>query len=101
MLGQMGFFVKFAGKEIEDPRPRERYVAEAKRLLAVIDGRLAGRDWVCGEYSIADMAIAPWLNALDFYGAKDLVGYNQLANVPNYVERFFARPAVQKGRSVP
>jgi GSH-dependent disulfide-bond oxidoreductase len=101
MLGQMAFFVKYAGKEIEDPRPRERYVGEAKRLLNVIDGRLAGREWVAGEYSIADMAIAPWLNAIDFMGAKELVGYGALKNIPAYVERFYARPAVAKGKSIP
>jgi GSH-dependent disulfide-bond oxidoreductase len=101
MLGQLGFFVKFAGKDIEDPRPRERYIAEAKRLLAVLDKQLEGKDWVMGEYSIADIAIAPWVFSLEFYGAKGLVGYDSLKNVPAYVERFFARPAVQRGKDIP
>ncbi len=101
MLGQLGFFVKFAGSEIEDPRPRERYVAEAKRLLNVLEGELAGKEWIAGDYSIADMAIAPWLAALDFYGAKEIVGWDDLKNVPAYLERFLARPAVQKGRATP
>lgn len=101
MLGQMGFFVKFAGAEIEDPRPRERYVNEAKRLLAVLEKELSDRDWIAGEYSIADIAIAPWLNALAFYGAQELVGWDSLPNLQAYVERFKARPAVQKGMNTP
>ncbi|EBA12002.1 glutathione S-transferase family protein [Roseobacter sp. CCS2] len=101
MLGQMGFFYKFAGKDIEDPRPRERYRDEAIRLLAVLEKELDGKDWIVGDYSIADMAIAPWLNALEFYGTKDVVGYNDLKNVPAYVERFFARPAVAKAKRIP
>ena len=101
MLGQMGFFYKFAGSQIEDPRPRERYRDEAIRLLAVLDKELEGKDWLLGAYSIADMAIAPWLNALEFYGTKDVVGYHDLKNVPAYVERFYARPAVAKAKSIP
>ncbi len=101
MLGQMGFFYKFAGKDIEDARPRERYRDEAIRLLAVLDKELTGKDWIAGDYSIADMAIAPWLNALEFYGTKDVVGYHDLKNVPTYVERFFARPAVAKAKRIP
>ena len=101
MFGQMGFFVKFAGSEIEDPRPRERYVNEGKRLLAVLEGAMEGKDWIAGEYSIADIAIVPWLRALDFYGAKDLVGWDDLKNVPAYFDRFYDRPAVQKGMNTP
>ncbi|MGE4325172.1 MAG: glutathione S-transferase family protein [Pseudodonghicola sp.] len=101
MLGQLGFFYKFAGSEIEDPRPRERYIAEAKRLLGVLENRLEGRDWVCGAYSIADIAIAPWLNALDFYGAKEVVGWTGFPNVIAYLDRFLARPAVQAGMNIP
>ena len=101
MFGQMGFFYKFAGKEIEDPRPRERYRDEAKRLLAVLDGALEGKDWIAGDYSIADMAIAPWLNALNFYGTRDAVGFDDLKNVPAYLERFMARPAVGKAMNIP
>lgn len=101
MLGQLGFFYKFAGKDIEDPRPVTRYLDEAKRLLAVVDKQLDGKDWITGEFSIADIAIAPWLNALDFYGAKEAVGYDNLRNIPAYVERFFARPAAAKGRAIP
>lgn len=101
MFGQLGFFVKFAGSEIEDPRPRDRYVNEARRLLAVVEGQLDGNDWIAGDYSIADIAIAPWLGALDFYGAKDIVGWDDLKNVPAYLDRFVARDAVQKCRVTP
>jgi len=101
MFGQMGYFVKFAGSEIEDPRPRQRYIDEAKRLLNVLNTELADKDWIAGSYSIADMAIAPWLIALDFYGAKELVGYDDFTNVAAYVDRFLARPAVQNGRVTP
>ncbi len=101
MFGQVGFFYKFAGKDVEDERPRNRYRDEAIRLLAVVDKQLNGKDWIAGDYSIADMAIAPWLNALGFYGTKDTVGFNDLKNVPRYVERFYARPAVDKAKNIP
>ncbi len=102
MLGQLGFFYKFAGSEWEDKRPQERYINEAKRLLSVLDLELAGKDWIAGSsYSIADIAIAPWLRALDFYGAKDAVGWANHANLVDYVKRFEARPAVQKGLNIP
>ena len=74
---------------------------EAKRLLGVLDGALEGRDWIAGEYSIADMAIAPWLAALDFYGAKEVIGFSDYKNVVAYLDHFLARPAVQKGRVTP
>lgn len=101
MLGQMGFFVKFAGREIEDPRPRQRYVDEARRLLGVLAGHLDGRDWVAGDYSVADIAIAPWLNALNFYGAKDMVAWDDHPHLQTYLDRFMARPAVERGMNVP
>jgi GST-like protein len=102
MLGQVGWFVKFAGREIDDPRPRQRYLDEAKRLLTVLEGQLQGRDWVAGEFSIADLAICPWLRMFrDFYGAGRLVGMDGFANVTAYLARFLARPAVQRGLNVP
>ncbi|WP_170333166.1 glutathione S-transferase family protein [Ruegeria arenilitoris] len=101
MFGQLGFFHKFAGSEIEDPRPRERYVNEAKRLLNVLNQQLEGQDWIAGDYSIADIAIAPWLRGLDFYNAKELVGWEEYPNVAAYLERFMQRPAVQKGLVTP
>ena len=101
MFGQLGFFYKFAGAKMEDPTARDRYIGEAKRLLTVVETQLDGKDWIAGDYSIADIALAPWLNALDFYGAKEVTGYNDLKNVPAYVERFYDRPAVQKGKGIP
>lgn len=101
MLGQLGFFYKFAGAAMQDPTARDRYINEAKRLLAVVEKQLDGQDWIVGEYSIADMMIAPWINALEFYGAKEVVGYHDLKNVPAYVDRFYARPAVQKAKNIP
>ncbi|CUR79384.1 glutathione S-transferase N-terminal domain-containing protein [Achromobacter xylosoxidans] len=103
MFGQLGFFHKFAGKDYEDKRPRDRYVAESKRLLGVLDKRLDGRDWVMGEqYTIADIAILPWVrNLIGFYGAGDLVDFPQFRNVARVLEAFVARPAVVKGLAIP
>ncbi|WP_224816900.1 glutathione S-transferase family protein [Hasllibacter sp. MH4015] len=101
MFGQLGFFSKFAGAEIDDPRPKQRYVDEAKRLLGVLDKALDGQEWIAGDYSIADIAIAPWLAALDFYEVKDIVGWNDLKNVPGYLDRFLEREAVKVGRQTP
>ena len=103
MFGQLGFFHKFAGKDYEDKRPRDRYVAESKRLLGVLDKRLDGRDWVMGEqYTIADIAILPWVrNLVGFYGAGELVDFAQFKNVARVLEAFVARPAVVKGLTIP
>ncbi len=102
MFGQVGFFHHFGGKDIEDPRPRDRYYAEARRILSVIDRQLTGQDWIAGDYSIADIAICPWLRTLrDFYKAGDAVGFGELKNVPAYLDRFLARPGVQRGLLVP
>ena len=101
MFGQLGFFAKFAGSKIEDPRPRQRYVDEAKRLLAVLEKQLDGRDWVTGDYSVADIAIAPWLRGLDNYGVSETVGWTDHPNVVAYLDRFLARPAVQRGLLIP
>lgn len=101
MFGQMGFFYKFAGSGWEDKRPQQRYLDESKRLLNVLDTALEGKDWIAGDYSIADMAIGPWLAALEFYGTKDVVGFAENKNVVAYLDRFLARPAVIKGRQVP
>ncbi|TAM35274.1 MAG: glutathione S-transferase [Burkholderiaceae bacterium] len=103
MFGQLGFFHKFAGKDYEDKRPRDRYVAESKRLLAVLDQRLAGRAWIMGDaYTIADIATFPWVrNLIGFYEAGDLVGINDFANVTRALAKFVARPAVAKGLNIP
>ena len=101
MFGQMGFFTLYGGKDVADPLPRNRYLNESARLLRVLDGALAGKEWIAGDYSIADMAIAPWVNALDYYGTKPQIGWDDLQNVPAYVERFMARPAVHVAKNVP
>ena len=103
MFGQVGFFNKFAGKDYEDKRPRDRYVAEAKRLLGVLDRHLAGRDWMMGAtYTIADIAIFPWVNVLNtFYGAGDLVGMKDFTQVNRVLEVFLGRPAVVRGLNIP
>ena len=101
-FGQVGFFIKFAGKEIDDPRPRERYLREASRLLRVLERGLEGRDWVAGDFSIADIAIGPWLRGMvEFYDAGDAVGWKDLPRAQSYLERFLARPAVRRGLNVP
>ncbi len=103
MFGQVGFFVKFAGKDYEDKRPRDRYVAEAKRLLAVLDQRLEGRRWIMGDdYTIADIATFPWVrNLVGFYGAGDLVEFSKYGNVKRALDAFVERPAVKTGLAIP
>lgn len=102
MFGQIGFFHRYKGREIEDKRPLNRYVNEAKRLLGVIDRQLDGREWITGDYSIADIAIAPWVrNLRTGYEAADLVGLNDFANIGPWVDRFVARPAVERGLNIP
>ena len=102
MFGQLGFFNKFAGKDYEDKRPRDRYVAESRRLLGVLDKRLEGRDWVMDEYSIADIAILPWVrNLIGFYEAGELVGFDDFTNVKRVLAAFVARPAVERGLKIP
>ncbi len=103
MFGQLGFFNVFAGKEFEDKRPRDRYAAEARRLLGVIDQRLAGRDWLMGDaYTIADIAVFPWIrNLVGFYQAGPLVGFDDFAQVQRVLAAFLERPAVQRGLTIP
>jgi GST-like protein len=103
MFGQVGFFHKFAGKDFEDKRPRDRYVGEAKRLLQVLDARLASRAWLMGDdYTIADIATFPWVrNLVGFYGAGELVGISSYPNVTRVLEAFLARPAVERGLQAP
>ncbi|MEA3183414.1 MAG: GSH-dependent disulfide-bond oxidoreductase [Gammaproteobacteria bacterium] len=103
MFGQVGFFHKFAGKDYEDKRPRDRYVGEAKRLLGVLNKRLEGRAWMMGAtYTIVDMAIFPWVRGLvGFYDAGALVGIEDFPQVTRVLETFLARPAVIKGLDIP
>ena len=101
MFGQVGFFTKFAGKDFEDKRPRDRYVAEAKRLLDVVNTRLAEREWLVGDYSIVDIAVFPWVRTLvGYYGAGDLVGVADFPHVTRALQAFSARPAVVRGLAV-
>jgi GSH-dependent disulfide-bond oxidoreductase len=101
MFGQLGWFHKFDGRHIEDRRGHERYRAEATRLLAVLEGRLQGRNWLVDDYSVADIATAPWVNTLNFYGVRDIVGWDRLVAVPAWLERFLDRPAARRGLAVP
>ena len=102
MFGQVGFFHKFAGREYEDKRPLQRYVDETKRLLAVLEARLTGRDWLMDDYSIADIATLGWVrNLITFYGARELVDYDRFKAVDAWLSRCLARPAVQRGLLIP
>ena len=103
MFGQVGFFHKFAGKAFEDKRPRDRYVAESRKLLAVLEERLLGRSWIMGdEYTIADIATFPWVrNLIGYYGAGDLVGFAEFKEVNRALQAFIARPGVERGLKIP
>lgn len=103
MFGQVGFFNKFAGREYEDKRPLQRYVAESRRLLGVIEVHLAGRQWIMDdEYTIADISMLGWVrNLIGFYEARELVDFDSLRQVPAWLERGLARPAVQRGLNIP
>lgn len=103
MFGQLGFFHKFSGRDYEDKRPRDRYVAESRRLLRVVEQRLEGRQWVMGnEYTIADIAIFPLVrNLVGYYGAGELVGIGDFPNVTRGLELFLDRPAVRRGLEIP
>ena len=103
MFGQLGFFHKFAGKEIDDKRPLQRYVAESTRLLGVVEARLDGRPWIMDdEYTIADISMLGWVrNLIGFYEARELVAFDNLMHVPAWLERGLARPAVQRGLQIP
>lgn len=103
MFGQLGYFHKFAGREIEDKRPLERYVAESQRLLGVLDARLDDRTWLMGdEYTIADIATVGWVrNLIGFYEARELVQFHRYGHVAAWLDRAQARPAVQRGLTIP
>ncbi|GAW41636.1 Disulfide-bond oxidoreductase YfcG [Brevundimonas sp. SH203] len=106
MFGQLGFFHRFAGREYEDKRPRDRYVAESRRLLGVLEAQLEGRDWIVGkdrgDYSIADVATLGWVrNLIGFYEAGEIVGFKDFPRVAAWLERGLARPAVQRGLEIP
>lgn len=101
-FGQLGFFLKFAGKDYEDKRPRQRFIDESKRLLGVLDRQLEGREWLVDDYSIADIATLGWVNALaEVYAAGDILGLGEYSNVQTWLRRGLARPAVQRGLRIP
>ena len=105
MFGQVGYFHHFAGKELEDKRPRDRYVDESRRLLGVLDRHLAQRAWMLGDdYTIADIAVFPWVNHLvseEGYDARVLVRYEEFSNVRRVTDAFLARPAAARGLRIP
>jgi GST-like protein len=103
MFGQVGFFHKFAGREYEDKRPLKRYVDESKRLLGVMEMRLKNRQWFMGDdFTIADISMLGWVrNLIGFYGAREIVEYDTLTEVPAWLKRCLARPAVQRGLEIP
>jgi len=102
MFGQLGFFYKFAGREIADKRPLERYRIESKRLLGVLETRLDGREWIMDDYTIADISMLGWVrNLIGFYGARDLVEFDALKHVPAWLDRGLARPTVRRGLEIP
>ncbi|MEB3899144.1 glutathione binding-like protein, partial [Pseudomonas putida] len=97
-----GFFHFFAGKAYEDKRPRDRYVNESRRLLGVLDRHLTGREWMVDEYSIADIAIFPWVrNLVERYNARELVHFDEFKDVQRVLANVLARPAVQRGLTIP
>ena len=103
LFGQIGYFYKFAGREYEDKRPRDHYVAECRILLQVLNGRLADRAWIMGEeYTIADMATFPWVrNLIGYYGAAELVGFADFPHVTRVLQAFMERPAVMRAIRIP
>lgn len=103
MIGQYGYFAVFAGKEIEDPRPRERFIVECRRLLTVLEKQLEQHEFIQGDnYTIADIAIFPWLRgARDFYKAGDAFQMDSFTHTMSYLDRCLERPAVQRGLLVP
>ena len=103
MFGQLGHFYKFAADKITDLYPTDRYMSEAKRLLGVLDDRLSDRDFIVGgDYTIADIATAPWVRTLtNTYDAGDDLGLNGFENVVDWRNRILSRPAVEKGLNMP
>lgn len=101
MFGQFGHFFKFAADQTSDDYGVTRYTNEAKRLLGVLDHRLAESEWLAGPaYSIADIATGPWVNGLGFYGGLDVLEFDQYRHVKRWQDAFNARPAVQRGRVI-
>ncbi|MCB9744380.1 MAG: glutathione S-transferase N-terminal domain-containing protein [Alphaproteobacteria bacterium] len=101
MFGQYGHFVAYAPKDQDHAYATARYTQEALRILAVLEQRLEGRDWILDDFSIVDIMTAPWVGAFDYYGGPVVPELAKLPNVTAWTERFKARPAVQRGMKVP
>jgi GSH-dependent disulfide-bond oxidoreductase len=101
MFGQFGHFFKYAGAKCDHPYPLERYTNEAKRLLGVLEHELSDKEYLIGEYTIADIATVPWVNGLSVnYGAGDVLPLSEFPHVKSWVERIVARPSYQVGKDV-
>ena len=95
MLGQAHHFLQFnPGKA---PYAEERYGAEARRLYGVLDRQLEGRDFITGDYTIADIATWPWISRYEW----QRIDLAEFPNVRAWYRRMLERPAVQKGYHVP
>jgi len=95
MFGQLNHFKKFAPEKI--PYAIERYEKETLRLYGVLDKQLASHEFLCGDYSIADIATYPWVAIYEFQGLT----LDNHPNLKRWVETIQQRPAVQRGMSVP
>jgi GST-like protein len=102
MFGQFGHFFKYAKDKCDHPYPVERYTAETKRLLKVIDTQLSQNDFIAGhQLSIADMALAPWVQGLSkFYKADEVLDLNSFKNINRWSEALWKRPGFIKGAEV-
>jgi GSH-dependent disulfide-bond oxidoreductase len=102
MFGQFGHFYKYAVETCDHPYPKERYTKEVRRLLGVLEERLSDQSYIIGnDYTIADMAIFPWVGCLDWgYDAKIHLKLDEFPNVNQWHDRCANRPAAQKGSLV-
>lgn len=95
MFGQLNHFRKFAPEQI--PYAIDRYEKETLRLYSVLDKQLQDHEFICGDYSIADIATYPWVAIYKFQGLT----LDQHPNLKRWTETVQQRPAVQKGMAVP
>ena len=99
--GQLNFFAAMGGKDWEDKRPRDRYAEETRRLLGVLDGQLAGREWIAGGYSIADIACIGWVRAMRKLDREPgLVGFGRFGSLEDCLDSALERRAVQRGLDI-
>jgi GST-like protein len=95
MMGQANVFFRYFAEKI--PAAINRYQHEGRRLLGVLDGQLAGREYICDDYSIADIAAWPWAVTHAWSG----IDVDGLDNLQNWLDRMARRPAVARGRNIP